>query len=86
MITNNKNKQSFIEAKTDELHFIAQILRNLKYLERMYKNSIIKNDKNLIGVQNDITNWTHRGLKVNEFFNESAPDKELEAWGIFDQS
>lgn len=35
--TEKRIKTSFIEAKTDELHYLDQVYKYLKYLEHIYK-------------------------------------------------
>jgi len=60
-----------IELKTDELHFMEQVIRNMKYLEHMYMQGALRNDKELFAVQNDIANWLYRAEKVEKFLNET---------------
>lgn len=84
----NTEKQKLIELKTDEHHFIEQVIRNMKHLEYMYMQGALKNDKDLFGIQNSIQQWLYRASKVEKFLddNNCVVDKELEQWRTFDQS
>lgn len=59
-----------IEMKTDELHFMEQIIRNMKHLEHMYMQGALRNDRELFATQNDIASWLYRASKVEKFLNE----------------
>lgn len=80
--------QKLIELKTDEHHFIEQVIRNMKYLEHMYMQGPLRNDKDLFGIQNSIQQWLYRASRVEKFLhdNNCGVDKELEQWRTFDQS
>ena len=72
-IKNNK----LIEAKLDELHFIDQVVRNLKHLEYMYMQGILRNDKELFGIQNSIEDWLFRASRVENFPNDNGCTEHL---------
>lgn len=60
-----------IEAKKDEHHFMEQVIRNMKHLEYMYMQGILRNDKELFSVQNSIKDWLYRSSKVEKYLNET---------------
>lgn len=60
-----------VEAKKDEHHFIEQIIKNMKYLEHMYMQGALRNDKELFDIQNAIANWLYRAEKVEKFLTEN---------------
>ena len=66
-----KKIDKLIELKTDELHFIEQVIRNMKHLEYMYMQGALRNDKELFGVQNAIAKWLYKAEKVEKFLNET---------------
>lgn len=63
-----------IEAKKDELHFMEQVIRNMKHLEHMYMQGILRDDKALFGIRNAIAKWLYRAEKVEKFLNENEVD------------
>lgn len=66
-----KKIDKLIELKTDELHFMEQVIRNMKHLEYMYMQGALRNEKELFGIQNAIANWLYRAEKVEKFLNET---------------
>lgn len=66
-----KKIDKLIELKTDELHFMEQVIRNMKHLEYMYMQGALRNEKELFGVRNAIANWLYRAEKVEKFLNEN---------------
>ena len=84
----NTENQKLIEAKKAELHFMHEVIRSMKYLEHMYMQGVLKNDKDLFGIQNSVEKWFYRASKVEKFLNDNncGVDKELEQWRTFDQS
>ena len=66
-----KKIDKLIELKTDELHFMEQVIRNMKHLEHMYMQGILRDDKELFDIQNAIANWFYRASKVEKFLNET---------------
>ena len=66
-----KKIDKLIELKTDELHFMEQVIRNMKHLEYMYMQGALRNEKELFGVRNAIANWLYRAEKVEKFLNET---------------
>lgn len=81
--TINKKLQ---RVKEEELHFINQVVRNIKHLEHIYTVGPLANSKELFGVQNSLNNWTLRKSLAERFFIENGHDKDLEEWRTFDQS
>lgn len=63
-----------IEAKKDELHYMDQVVKNLKYLEHLYLQGTLKNDKELFATQNAIEIWLFKSSRVEKFLNDNNVD------------
>ncbi len=66
--------------KEDELHFINQIIRNMKHLERMYSSGLSEDPKELINIQNALHLWYYKQEKVMDEINT------LMGYGTYDPS
>jgi hypothetical protein len=62
----------------DELHFINQIIRNMKHLERMYSSGLSEDPKELFGIQNGLQQWYHKQEKVMDEIND------MKGYGSYD--
>lgn len=62
----NSDKQKLTDIKEDELHFINSIIKNVKYLEHMYKNSLIRDEKEASSLDHHLNLWEVRKQKVLE--------------------
>jgi hypothetical protein len=66
--------------KLNELHFIDGIIRNMKYLERMYSSGLSEDSKELISIQNALHLWYCKQEKVMDEINT------LMGYGTYDPS
>jgi hypothetical protein len=66
--------------KLNELHFIDEIIRNMKHLERMYSSGLSEDPKELISIKNALHLWYHKQEKVIYEINI------LKGYGTYDPS
>jgi hypothetical protein len=75
-------KEKYYQTKQEELHYISQILKYLKHLEYLYKNSSIKDSQKLDRIKKSINNTNDERGKILREIDST----DLETWRLFDQS
>ena len=61
---------ALIEAKQNELHFVDQIIRNLKHLERLYEKGPLKHEVDANVIKHHFKSWCNRQWELTEEINE----------------
>ena len=59
-----------IEAKQNELHFVDQIIRNLKHLERLYERGLLKHEVDANVVKHHFKAWCDKQWELTEEIND----------------
>lgn len=84
--TEKRIKTSFIEAKTDELHYLDQVYKYLKYLEHIYKVGKLQDEEKAWQIGISLSNINRQREKVKNKIKQLREDTELEEWRLFDRS
>jgi hypothetical protein len=70
MSSDHLSKEKEYDVKMDELHFINQIIKNLKHLEHLYKSNKLLDEKELFAIENHLASWYYRQEKVGDELND----------------
>lgn len=86
MNTENQIKSSFVSAKTDELHYLNQVIKYLNHLLHIYQVGKLEDETKAFGIKNGLENYYYQKEKIQKELNQMCEDSGLEQWRTFDQS
>ena len=54
----------FLNAKKDELHYLNQVIKNLKHLEHIYLAGELEDERKAFGIKNGLEHFYHERGKI----------------------
>lgn len=84
--TEKKIKWGIIKAKDDEVYYLNQVFKNLKYLEHIYKAGKLEDEDKAFHVEINLKTTSRQIDKLKKELIELYGDTDYEEWRTFDQS
>lgn len=63
-------KIGFLNAKNDELHYLNQVIKNLKHLEHIYLAGKLEDEKKAFGIKNGLEHFYYERGKIQTEIDE----------------
>jgi len=79
-------KDSLIETKNDELHYLNQVIKYLNHLLYIYQVGKLEDVTKAFGIKNGLENYNFQKEKIQKELNQMCKESGLEQWRTFDQS